>query len=101
MLARGGYMSMAIEHKNLKFKVKSIDSSGRFEGYAAVFGNVDHVGDMIEQGAFTKTLRENAGRFPILDQHSFSREIGYTEEAYEDNRGLYIKGMLYKIGRAS
>lgn len=88
-------MSWAIEHKNLKFKVKAVDSSGRFEGYAAVFGNVDHVGDMIEPGAFAKTLRDNGGKFPILDQHAFSREIGYTEEAYEDNRGLYIKGVLY------
>lgn len=88
-------MSWAIEHKNLKFRIKSIDSSGRFEGYAAVFGNVDHVGDMIEPGAFTKTLRENNGRFPILDQHAFSREIGFTEDAYEDSKGLYITGQLY------
>ncbi len=43
-------------------KVESLSEDGEFSGYAAIFGNVDSVGDVIEKGALTKTIREDFDR---------------------------------------
>lgn len=82
-----------MEQRGFKFEVKSIDEQGIFEGYAAVFGNIDLGGDVIEPGAFKKTLQENP-RMPILWQHNPTEPIGVTLEAYEDGKGLRVKGQL-------
>lgn len=82
-----------MEQRGFKFDVKSIDEQGIFEGYAAVFGNEDLGGDIIEPGAFKKTLQENP-RMPILWQHDPREPIGVTLEAYEDMHGLRVRGQL-------
>lgn len=82
-----------MEQKGFKFDIKSIDEQGIFEGYAAVFNNEDLGGDIIEPGAFKKTLKENP-KMPILWQHDPREPIGVTLEAYEDERGLKVKGQL-------
>ena len=47
------------EYKKMKFKMDSYnEEEGIFSGYGAVFSNVDTGGDIIEPGAFTKTLAE-------------------------------------------
>jgi len=82
-----------MDTKSFRFSVKDIDDQGLFEGYAAVFGNVDRTGDVIEPGAFRKTLQENP-ELPILWQHNPAEPIGLTVAAVEDNRGLRVKGQL-------
>lgn len=82
-----------MEQRGFKFDVKSIDEQGIFEGYAAVFNNEDLGGDIIEPGAFKKTLKENP-KMPILWQHDLREPIGVTLEAYEDDKGLRVKGQL-------
>lgn len=81
------------ENKDFKLKVKRIGSEGEFEGYAAVFSNVDLAGDVIEPGAFTKTLQENKV-IPILWQHKQDEPIGVTTEIMQDDYGLHVKGQL-------
>ena len=55
------------------FKLAEADQKlGIFAGYGAVFGNVDALGDVIEKGAFTDTLKEwkARGKYPpMLLQH--------------------------------
>lgn len=77
------------------------DNAGIFEGYVAVFGNLDLNGDIIERGAFKKTLdglREVKARtnnpylFPILWQHNEREPIGGCIEAHEDDQGLFMRG---------
>jgi len=82
-----------MESKNFKLKIKQIGEKGEFEGYAATFGNEDMVGDVIEPGAFTKTLQENPN-VPILWQHKPDEPIGITTEIVQDQHGLYVKGQL-------
>lgn len=82
-----------MESKEFRLDVKAIGDEGLFEGYAAVFGNVDLGGDVIEPGAFKKTLSENP-RIPILWQHDPKEPIGVTLEAREDAKGLLVKGQL-------
>jgi len=69
------------------------DSSGTFDGVAAVYGNVDLGDDVILPGAFTKTLAESGGKVPILYQHNsqFPIGLGTLTDAAD---GLHIKGEL-------
>jgi hypothetical protein len=86
---------MKPEFKNLPFEIKEIDEvSGEFNGYAAAFGNIDLGGDIIDKGAFKKTLRESKGRVPILADHNPSKQIGWNLEAEEDEKGLRVRGQL-------
>lgn len=82
------------EIKSFPFKMDAINDSGEFCGYASTFGSVDLGGDVVEKGAYKKTLIESKGRFPILDHHDPTRQIGWNVEAYEDERGLFVRGLL-------
>jgi phage head maturation protease len=54
------------EVKDFKFQVKSVNEDGTFEGYSAVYGNVDLGGDVVEPGAFTKTLSDRKNQPPFI-----------------------------------
>jgi len=83
-----------IEFKSLAFELKDgIADDGSFEGYAAVFGNLDGNGDIIEKGAFKKTLRERK-TVPILWQHDPYEPIGVSTAMAEEDFGLAVKGQL-------
>lgn len=65
------------------------DSDGAgFSGHAAHFGSVDSYGTAIKKGAFRKTLKERAGRIPVLYQHNPDWPIGKPTELKEDGEGL-------------
>ena len=84
------------EYKSFKFAIESAnDESGEFSGYAAVFGNEDEGHDIIQKGAFAKTIAEDFDRIKILSQHeSYDLPIGKPLELREDEKGLYIKGKI-------
>jgi len=88
--------SKKTEYKTLKFELEDFDDEqGIFSGYAAVFGNVDSGGDVIEPGAFTKTIAEGTERVKILALHNdYDLPIGKPIELREDSHGLYIKGKI-------
>jgi phage prohead protease, HK97 family len=70
------------------------EGAGEFTGHAAVFGNRDYGGDIIEPGAFTKTLKERKGKAVLLDSHDSRSRVGivYLDE---DSKGLrVVKGVL-------
>ena len=87
---------MSIQHKALAFDLKKEpDEDGSFEGYASVFGVVDGGMDVVERGAFRKTL--GSGRkVKMLWQHNPDQPIGVWDEISEDERGLLVKGRLSK-----
>lgn len=59
-----------MEYKTLKMtEFKTLDEPGTFRGQAAVLTNKDLGKDVIEPGAFKKTLRDKGGKFPFLDNH--------------------------------
>jgi HK97 family phage prohead protease len=83
--------------KALKLDVLGITDEGTFEGHAAAFHNTDSYGDVIEPGAFKRTLdhwRTKGKPIPILWQHNPYEPIGHTLEASEDEKGLAVKGQL-------
>ena len=68
---------------------------GRFEGYGSIFGNVDLGNDVIQAGAFSKSLRKRpAEKVKLLYQHKSDMPIGVFDEIKEDENGLYVKGRL-------
>jgi len=80
-----------------KLSFEEHDEYAYFEGYAAVFGNEDLTGDIIEKGAFRKTLSDMKAAnkvIPLLYQHDPDKPIGVIREIYEDNKGLFVKGEI-------
>lgn len=60
---------MQIEYKSLEVETKELHDSGGFVGFAAVYGNIDQGGDVIERGAFKKTLTERKRTIPVFHEH--------------------------------
>lgn len=96
-------LSRGVKHRGGKTEVKTIDfeledidtESGVFSGYGAVFSNIDSGGDIIEPGAFTKTIAEGVGRVKILSGHNESLlPIGVPLELREDAKGLFLKAKI-------
>lgn len=70
------------------------EDNGIIEGYASVFGNVDQGLDIVDRGAFKKTLQESGGKVPILSNHMWNKQIGWNLKAEEDSKGLFVRGQL-------
>lgn len=92
----------------VKFDAGSVDEkTGTFEGYGAVFGNVDACGDVILKGAFKASLREwkkAKSLPPMLVQHGGwmmtdmdALPIGKWESMEEDDTGLRVAGRLINL----
>lgn len=81
-----------MEKKSFKFDLKELNEDGTFEGYASTFDKVDHGNDLIEQGAFKKTLKEN-DQFPVHWYHRILEPVGGIH-GEEDSKGLFVKGYL-------
>jgi uncharacterized protein len=73
--------------------LKMDGESGRFSGYASVFGGVDSYGDTIIKGAFESTLRTN-GKPKMFFNHEWNMPVGKWLTAKEDDRGLFVEGEL-------
>ena len=87
---------MKDERKTFEFEIKEISEEGRFSGYLATFGNVDQGGDIVDAGAFKKTLREKKA-FPLTWAHSASHPdlvIG-SFTGQEDEKGLLVDGEFF------
>ena len=88
------------------YQIKSFDSAIKdvdvkksiSTGYLANFESLDSDGDIIEKGAFTKTLKENGvegtGRIKHLLDHKKEQVIGKFLVLKEDNFGLYYESKI-------
>lgn len=84
---------MNIFNAPIEFETKAFGDSGSFEGYAAIFGNIDLGGDVIERGAFKEIVKGRNGMVKVLNQHNMRDPIGVAEVA-QDDTGLRFKGQL-------
>lgn len=96
---------MDINCIGVPFEVKFANDmpAGAFEGYGAVFGNMDSHGDVIEPGAFASSLlgrqRDGRGMPPMYKNHgamtgNSHEPIGVWDAMSEDASGLHVKGRL-------
>ncbi len=85
----------AIETKRVKLAVEEVDAEGCFAGYASLFGLADLGRDVVERGAFAKSLRSRgAAGVRMLFQHDPAQPIGVWTELREDAQGLFVRGRL-------
>ena len=82
----------------LRLKFETLDTSrGEFEGYGAVFGNVDSHGDIIEPGAFAASIthHKSSGTAPVmLWSHKADEPVGRWISLKEDTIGLLVRGRI-------
>ncbi len=72
-------------------------SGGMLEmaGYASLFDEADHSGDIVRRGAFAASLaRRGAAGVRMLFQHDAGEPVGVWDAITEDARGLYVRGRI-------
>lgn len=76
--------------------LKELSEDGEFEGYGSTFGNVDQGMDLVEPGAFKRTLKaKKLPQIKMLRDHNTRQIIGQWLELSEDDRGLKARGRLF------
>ncbi len=92
-------MPTKLKNRDLLFKaqltkIKDIDNKGIVKFYASVFGNLDKAGDIVDPGAYSKTIAENIKEIQHYKNHDSRLMPGVVTEAKEDDRGLLITSKL-------
>jgi len=85
-----------IQYKAQLTKVEDIDEKGIVKFYASVFGNLDKAGDVVDFGAYKKTLSENFKEIQHFKNHDSRLMPGVVQEAKEDESGLLIVSKLIR-----
>ena len=87
-----------MEYKEYSYDFKDITEEGVFTAYASTFGGEpDSYDDIIEKGAFSKTLSKggrNKNGIMMLWGHDHTKVLGVWPEIKEDSKGLYVKGQI-------
>ena len=87
-------MNGLLEYKSISGNINDIDVKNRIvTGYLANFGTKDSDDDVIEKGAFAKSIKERKDSIYFLNQHDWSKPHGKFNELKEDNTGLYFESM--------
>ena len=77
--------------------IKDVDvSKGIVTGYFSAFGSKDSDGDIIQKGAYTKSINENFDRIKHLLDHDRTKAVGKLQSLKQDEFGLYYES---KAGR--
>jgi uncharacterized protein len=86
-----------MERKTIKFEVKAVDEAeGIIEGYGSTFGGEpDSYGDVVDEGTFTKTIKENSDSIVSLFNHDTYLPIGKPELS-QDKIGLFTRIKLVR-----
>jgi len=85
-------MKKELKFLNIPFQVKAdSDDELIIEGHGAVKGNIDSYKDVITDGAFKKTIKEQGDRIAFCYQHDIYNPIGKIQDIKEDGRGLWLK----------
>lgn len=81
-----------IEYKSILGGIKDIDSKNRIvTGYLSEFGSKDYDSDIIEKGAFAKSVAERKNDIYFLNQHDWKQPHGKFNVLSEDSKGLYFE----------
>ncbi|MFZ1812912.1 MAG: HK97 family phage prohead protease [Rhizobiaceae bacterium] len=72
-----------------------VQLNGTFSGYASLFGHRDLGNDVVEKGAFERSLaRRGAANVRMLFQHDPDRPVGVWTTIREDEKGLLVQGQI-------
>jgi HK97 family phage prohead protease len=86
---------MTTKEYGTAFELKTVSDDGTFTGYASLFGVEDLGRDIVQPGAFAKSLASKSlNKIKMLRNHDASSPIGTWTELIEDSRGLKATGQL-------
>lgn len=95
MTARRIEFVAADERKFVDLALSEVEADGTFSGYASLFDAIDLGHDVVERGAFARSLKaRGAAGIRMLYQHDPAEPIGRWTEIREDERGLFVRGRL-------
>lgn len=86
-----------MDHLDISFRFQTSGEAATFSGYAVIWGERNGHNEIVQRGAFAKTLAAHkaAGTRPVmLWSHNPSEIIGVWNEVREDDKGLYVEGQL-------
>ena len=83
-----------LEYKGALTEIKDLSEKGVVTFYASVFGNKDYGNDIIERGAFTKTISENSRNVRHFKHHDTKQMVGVVKQMQEDGTGLLVTSQL-------
>jgi uncharacterized protein len=88
-----------MKFKYCNLQVKDLDDTkGIVQFYGSAFGNKDSDGDVIVNGAYTKTIQEKgpqgANRIKHLLQHKYDQIVGKILSVEQDSFGLLVESQL-------
>jgi HK97 family phage prohead protease len=86
-------MAAVNRKSNLRMEIKEISADGSFIGMLSVYNVVDLGKDLVEPGAFTKTIKDHGNEVPMLWQHKPDVPIG-TLTLEDGPDALHVKGQL-------
>ncbi|HET7128924.1 MAG TPA: HK97 family phage prohead protease [Gaiellaceae bacterium] len=89
-----------VGHMTVPLKDVEINANGQISGYAAVFGNRDDGGDIIEPGFFANVIEDFLREGFIAWNHDWSDPVAIPIEAREDGVGLYSAAEFHSTPRA-
>lgn len=84
-----------MEHRALQFRFGDAGDTGTFSGHAAIFGEVNQHREIVQRGAFQRSLAEHQanGSWPLMRyEHRPGDEVGAWDAIREDDRGLFVAG---------
>jgi HK97 family phage prohead protease len=83
-----------MEYKGAITEIKNLSAMGEVTFYASVFGNKDYGGDIVEKGAFSKTITENNKNIRHFKHHDSTQMVGVVKSLIEDDKGLLVTSKL-------
>lgn len=91
---------MELEHMTFKMDVAEVKDDASedepdFKGVLSVAGVKDLQGDIVDEGAFTRTLKHHKGRVPLLIDHDHRTRLGVAH-LVEDGKKLKLSGFVNK-----
>ena len=79
---------------DFQLKVKALDDTGAFSGYASTYGPpADLCGDIVEPGAFKQAIQQQGKGYPLLWAHLQSEPLGLARVS-DSTTGLVVDGSL-------
>jgi HK97 family phage prohead protease len=80
--------------RDFSLKVKVLDDSGTFTGYASTYGGPpDLTGDIIEPGAYKQAIASQGAGYPLLWAHQQSEPLGLAKVS-DSAAGLVVNGSM-------
>jgi len=77
------------------------DEEGILEGYASLAGVLDSYNEIVDKGAFKRTLKEHEDRIALCWQHDWHEVIGRIEELREVSRSKLPKPLQEQYPEAT